>query len=326
MEDNKMKWIRVIAIALLLATLLVLVPSGAYLGEAENVKIAVNAAMGEEPQESGYKSKTVYEDPSISVKITNGQWKTKGNRGHTKYWVARVTIAHASQLRTSVSCKYNRQEPQHGSVLAERVKAVLAINGDYFCGMRNLGVEIRQGKTYRYPKSDKFFAFDYNKKVYFDMLFIDNSGDLHIVQEATKKKVDNFKDNIKGKIINAFTFGPGLIVDGKKQGNYKNTMNGPTNRTQRMCLAQVGSAKDGKLEYLCICCEGPDDGSDGMTLTEFTDLVASFDGITNAYNMDGGTSSQMMFHYEKINCPNNRNRRGLADILYFASAYKPDKK
>ena len=63
-----------------------------------------------------------------------------------------------------------------------------------------------------------------------------------------------------------------------------------------------------------------------MTLTEFTDLVASFDGITNAYNMDGGTSSQMMFHYEKINCPNNRNRRGLADILYFASAYKPDKK
>ena len=55
-----------------------------------------------------------------------------------------------------------------------------------------VGVEIRQGKTYRYPKSDKFFAFDYNKKVYFDMLFIDNSGDLHIVQEATKKKVDNF--------------------------------------------------------------------------------------------------------------------------------------
>ena len=51
-----MKIVRLIAILLLLASLLVLVPSGAYVGEAENVKIALNAATGKEPQESGYKS------------------------------------------------------------------------------------------------------------------------------------------------------------------------------------------------------------------------------------------------------------------------------
>ena len=87
-----------------------------------------------------------------------------------------------------------------------------------------------------------------------------------------------------------------------------------------MCLAQIGP-----LEYLCICSEGPEDkGSVGLTLDQFCDLVSSFEGIQNAYNLDGGSSSTMVFRDQKINSPNNPKRRPLCDIIYFASAYQPD--
>ena len=81
----------------------------------------------------------------------------------------------------------------------------------------------------------------------------------------------------------------------------------------------------GPLEYLCICCEGPDDpGSVGMTMDEFAELVASQEGVLQAYNLDGGASSSMLFHNQKINCPNRAARREIVDILYFATAYIPD--
>jgi exopolysaccharide biosynthesis protein len=87
-----------------------------------------------------------------------------------------------------------------------------------------------------------------------------------------------------------------------------------------MCLAQLGP-----LEYLCISSEGPEDpGSTGLTLEQFAELVASFEGVTNAYNLDGGSSSTMVFNRDKVNSPNNPKRRPLKDIIYFASAYQPD--
>jgi exopolysaccharide biosynthesis protein len=89
---------------------------------------------------------------------------------------------------------------------------------------------------------------------------------------------------------------------------------------QRMCLAQLGP-----LEYMCISSEGPEDpGSTGLTLEQFAELVASFEGVTNAYNLDGGSSSTMVFNRDKVNSPNNPKRRPLKDIIYFASAYQPD--
>lgn len=82
---------------------------------------------------------------------------------------------------------------------------------------------------------------------------------------------------------------------------------------QRMCLAQVGP-----LEYLCIATAGPVRGSDGMTIEQFAAFVHSF-GVQQAYNLDGGDSTMLIFHGEKINDVDNGTLREISDIVYFAS-------
>ena len=62
-------------------------------------------------------------------------------------------------------------------------------------------------------------------------------------------------------------------------------------------------------------------GSRGMTLERFSELVYSY-GVTDAYNLDGGDSSMLIFQHEKINDPGNKNTREISDIIYFASAFQ----
>ena len=44
--------------------------------------------------------------------------------------------------------------------------------------------------------------------------------------------------------------------------------------------------------------------------------------IETAYNLDGGNSTALIFHNEKINAVKNHRHRKLSDIIYFASAYQ----
>lgn len=292
--------LRIALLALMLLALLVLVPSGAIVAQAEILELPLDATEGLAPQESGYLSDWAYEDPSISVSIETGRYE------ETNYMVARVKLANATQLRTAMATNYYNPSTSLGSTIARRCKAVLAINGDFFSSRNGAGLVTRQGKQYRLKCNGNF-----------DVLVIDDQGDLHILPAALNQDVEAFP----GTIVQGFTFGPGLIIDGVKQTDLaKHTFAGGQKAAQRMCLAQTGP-----LEYLCISTEGPEDkGSVGLTLDQFCDLVASFEGIVNAYNLDGGSSSTMVFRDQKINSPNNPKRRPLCDIIYFASAYQPD--
>ena len=292
--------LRIALLALMLLALLVLVPSGAIVAQAEILELPLDATEGLAPQESGYLSDWAYEDPSISVSIETGRYE------ETNYMVARVKLANATQLRTAMASNYYNPSTSLGSTIARRCKAVLAINGDFFSSRNGAGLVTRQGKQYRLKCNGNF-----------DVLVIDDQGDLHIFPAARNQDVEAFS----GTIVQGFTFGPGLIIDGVKQTNLvKHTFAGGQKAAQRMCLAQTGP-----LEYLCISSEGPEDkGSVGLTLDQFCDLVASFEGIVNAYNLDGGSSSTMVFRDQKVNSPNNPKRRPLCDIIYFVSAYQPD--
>ena len=199
------------------------------------------------------------------------------------------------------------------AALAKHYHAVLAVNRDFFSMTPSRGITIRQGHGYFIPKEDKHLT--YRDGVRYDLLLIDEKGDLHILKQASME--DIYQADLD--VINSFTFGPGLVIVGERQSNFYNYNNAPTHNTQRICIAQVGP-----LEYLCICCEGPDDDdSTGMTLEQFTDLIMTQEGVINAYNLDGGGSSTMVFHGKKINS-NPKVNRSLVDILYFASAYVPD--
>ena len=107
-----------------------------------------------------------------------------------------------------------------------------------------------------------------------------------------------------------------MIKDGQKVLNLdheqKNTHG--LKRAQRICIAQLGP-----LEYLVVCC-----AHYGMNLSDFTDLVMSLGDVKQAYNLDGGNSTYMMFLGHKVNNTEAGSPRLLADIIYFASAYVED--
>lgn len=290
--------LRAVLIVLMLLCLLVLVPSGAVIAQAEVVELSLDAQKGMEPQIDGYLSSREYEDPSISVKIESGRIYD------TNYLVARVKLANASQIRSTMAQSYYSPSTVFARTMAKRVNAVLAINGDFFSSRNGVGYVARQGKVYRTKCNGTY-----------DVLIIDDRGDLHIFKNATNEMINAFE----GTPINGYTFGPGLVIDGEKQTGFVDMDNAALKCAQRMCLAQVG-----ELEYLCICSEGPEDpGSVGLNLEQFAELVASFEGVQNAYNLDGGSSTNMVFRNQKINSPNNPKDRPLCDIIYFASAYQP---
>ena len=219
------KILQIALLVLMLAALLVLAPSGAMVAQAEILELPLDAFEGLPPQESGYLSDWAYEDPSISVSIETGRYE------ETNYMLAHVKLANPTQLRTAMATNYYNPSTTLGSTIAKRCKAVLAINGDFFSSRNGAGLVTRQGKEYRLKCNG-----------YYDVLIIDDQGDLHILPEATNQDVEAFA----GVIVQGFTFGPGLIIEGEKQTDLaKHTFAGGQKPAQRMCLAQIGP-----LEYL----------------------------------------------------------------------------
>ena len=186
--------------------------------------------------------------------------------------------------------------------MAKRVNAVLALDGDYY-SYSGRGFTLRQGVLFKdnLPGSN-------------DVLVIDEDGDFHALLAPARHTVGT---RIDGKdIINAFFFGPALVVDGEIRTNgYAPMMAGTGN--QRMAIAQVGP-----LDYKVICCGSPLRGSTGMTISQFSQFVWE-QGVQTAYNLDGGDSTMLIFCGEKVNDVDNPYTRDLNDIIYFASAYPP---
>jgi exopolysaccharide biosynthesis protein len=263
--------------------------------QAEVKPLPIDFSGGLPAQEDGFKSDMEYEDESIHVRIETGR------AFNTNYFVAYIKIADPTQIRSAAAGGFESDKVMPGEVLAKRVNAVLAVNGDYF-NYTGDGYLVRQGEKYR----------DVPNR-YRDTLMIDENGDFHIVMPATEEKLAPFRDM---KIINSFNFGPALVIDGVKRttipSNNQVKANDPK---QRMCVAQTG-----KLEYFCIASEGPEEkGSRGMTLKELASVAFDL-GAVNAYNLDGGYSTMLLFGGKKVNAPNNKNVRDISDILYFASA------
>lgn len=276
--------------------------------------LPIDFSKGKKPLASGFTSNSKkktwgYEDPTISVKVEMG--RAKGGMG-CDYWVATVKIKDASQLRTASRDGFDLDHKIEAAKLAKRQNAVLAINGDYFC-YTGKGLILRQGNVY-------LDLLDGDR----DILLVDEDGDFHGVRNAQRGQVayDVGADGKKvyeingKKVINAFYFGPLLVVDGKANNKMKlrDDMAAKEKR-QRMAIAQIGP-----LEYKCICCAPPARGNTGMDLKTFAGLVAK-QNVKIAYNLDGGNSTMMILNGKKINNEKAKDDRAIVDIIYFASAY-----
>lgn len=233
-----------------------------------------------------------YQDESLSVCIET-------TRAYdTTITIARVKISHPSQMRTAMADKYGSTRSALPRIITKRTNSVFAVNGDFF-NFHTKGYLVRQGKLYRD-----------NPKPEMDMLVVDDKGDFHVIIDPTAEKIAAFE----GTMVNTFTFGPALLVDGQPVAdNYQDDI-GYDKKTQRMVMAQ-----DGPLSYVFVATEGPENkGSVGLTIPELMEFVAGLN-VHTAYNLDGGSSSAMLLGNDKINSLSSGKVRPLCDILYFAT-------
>ena len=284
---------------LLACALALLLPLGAV---AEVVELPIDTSPGLPFQGKFNRDVTVYEDPSICVewnKVENGD-----THFNCMYYTAKIKIADASQLRTAAVNGFDRGNRAKAQVMARRTNAVLAINGDFY-GARSESYVLRQGVVYRDKVGENM-----------DILLIDEDGDFHVLLAADNPaEVD--KTTINGKkVINAFSFGPALIVDNETVlvETSSPSMSAPESRCQRMCIVQTGP-----LEYMAVCVRMV-----GCTAQEMVELIYELcDNVEVAYLLDGGESSQMVFMGQLVN-KTERAAREVTDIVYFASAYQPE--
>ena len=284
-----------------------------------------STAIAPAPRDESYLSDREYEDPSISVKITEGMFQD------VHYWCARVKIAHPSQLRTvpamqvddphAVFSAWNTSEAECTRI-AKAANAVIAINGDYVSNLTQCNVVLRQGLQIRNTAHSVY-----------DVLIIDTDGNFDFIPECSTQDYIQYYDSHAGKIYQAFCFGPAMVKDNEVilGERFKNGYMISKLPSQRMAIAQVGD-----LDYLLITCDGESQyNRSGLTIPEFAELClqlgreASPEGLRLAYNLDGGNSSSLVFKvkdetgkltYQKMNMP--ELDRTLSDMVCFVSLVK----
>lgn len=301
-----------LAVLMLLPSLCMAENSGMFIEVEEEVRaelvskpLPIDFSGGFPPLADGYDGDYFYEDPTIRVSIEYKETKEymEGYRGRNMgYWVVDVQVGDASQLRTAAAESFTTETTLPVSDIANRVNAVVAINGDYFARHKE-GYAIRQGSLIR----DKLKG---NR----DALLIDEDGDFHVYHLPKK---GTLADTVDGKkVVNAFYFGPILVENGevpKKLPNF--TFLKPDKYYARLAICQID-----KLHYKLILTTMEQDYTLGIRLKDFAKLCQA-EGAQIAYNLDGGLSTTLFFNNKRINEQNKVNFRSIPDIVYFASAW-----
>jgi exopolysaccharide biosynthesis protein len=116
------------------------------------------------------------------------------------------------------------------------------------------------------------------------------------------------KEMKEASVTEAVSFGPAMIVNGKKTINKGD---GGWGIAPRTCIAQ---RKDGAILLLVI--DGRQVSSLGATLREAQDVLYEY-GAYNATNLDGGSSSTLVYDDQVLNNPcDNLGERSVPSIIY----------
>ena len=290
---------------LIVLTALLLLASGALAEEA--AKLPIDLSGGKAPLMKYAPDLMVYEDQSIRVE----RGRVQSKEFTCTYYYAIVKVADASQLRTLPADNKDFCSSTRVSAIkmANRVRSVLAINGDFtasFDGNSSNSFILRQGKVYRGTVEPNL-----------DVLLIDEDGDFHIIPAGPEQESMDLTTVDGKQVINAFQFGPALVVNGEKVSDEVLLDEGrcpvfaqPGNRNQRMAIAQIDH-----LTYMVVCCS-----HFGATLPTLRDIAMSIAPCQTVYNLDGGNSTQMIFLGKRVNSNNDGSEdRSITDIIYFAT-------
>lgn len=236
-----------------------------------------------------------YEDVTLTVAMER-VWVDDA-----RFNVARIKVSDPSQLRTGLAVA-NARKNNKVSAIASGHNAVVAIGGDFFTKDK-VGPAIRMGQT-----------FQANAPKNRDMLFIDDQGDFHMLLKPSK---DEYTAMLESglNIVNVFTFGPVLVMDGEvvetDPDHYAYAL---SHKDARTAIGQVGP-----LEYVFVVVDG--DGradSNGCTGAVLAQFMADL-GCVQAYNLDGGGSAYMYFNGQNYSEKSVSAERTLSDIVYIGT-------
>lgn len=220
------------------------------------------------------------------------------------FYVAFVKIATPSQLRTGIAGTLKNNRTAYVTMLAKSYNAIVAINADnYTSGDVKNGYIVRQTKLYRKSFSKSL-----------DALFIDENGDFHIVKNGQKGQEAALKA-IKAdghEIINSFAFGPALVIDGELCEIAKTYQWDRNGTTPRSAIGQIAP-----LTYAFVQVGERNTDSPGVSQEQLGQFMYDI-GCVQAYNMDGGNSSILVFNGEPYSV--KKTERDLKDMIYFCSA------
>lgn len=213
-------------------------------------------------------------------------------------YVADVTVSDASDLKTALANNtYGRNVTDTTSDMAENNNAVLAINGDYY-GARQSGYVIRNGKLYRDTSGNR------------DALVIQKNGEFKFVSESETSASELLQDGA----LQVFSFGPVLLNNGEISVGENDEVGMAMASNPRTAIGYLGNN-----HYVFVVSDGRTSESAGLSLYELASFMKEL-GVKDAYNLDGGGSSTMVFKGEIINNPTTSGRSGeeraVSDIVY----------
>ena len=233
-----------------------------------------------------------YSDSNVSITL-----KEYREYDSTIY-VADVTVSDVSYLKTALASNtYGRNITDTTSDIASENNAILAINGDYY-GARQSGYVIRNGSLYRNSSGNR------------DALAIMKNGEFKFVTEG-ETSAETLLEN---GALQVFSFGPVLLEDGSISVTENEEVGMAMASNPRTAIGYLG-----KNHYVFVVSDGRTSESAGLSLYELASFMKSL-GVVDAYNLDGGGSSTLVFKGEVINTPttngHSSEERAVSDILY----------
>lgn len=245
-----------------------------------------------------------YEDKSIRVR--HEVRETEKYNIHIAY----VEVASATQLRTATA--YGRWDrAMYMDTMAESCNAVIAMNGDLF-------IELPEKKKFEY-RMTQIVAKKRNKPNKLkDTLIIDKNGDFHLF--LLSDGLVEYRDTHGDEIVNAFMFGPALVVDGELREPAEDYAYHPKGHEPRSAIGQTGP-----LNYVMVVIEARVK-DEGITHMQLAELMLEL-GCVQAYNLDGGNTAEMIIPGPDPAHPllhvkgrPDADFRTQSDIIYFATA------
>ena len=230
-----------------------------------------------------------YQSDNLRVAITK-KYTQKASYYYADVWVRSIDVFRTETANNEFGTGV-RDWPLN---IANEHNAVFAVTGDYF-GARAEGLVIRNGNMYRESITSDVC-----------LLFADGT------METYKKDSINLSEQLPRGIWQGWSFGPCLLENGQAIEYFTDPIRVANPRTA------MGYFEPG--HYCFVVVDGRQETSDGMTLSELSEVFAQA-GCKCAYNLDGGQTSAMIFQGRIINSPSDGGRR-CSDIISFGGTHE----